>query len=54
MAALKHISDIAERVNQSIKAEENYERLCIIQKSFVGNVKVGISSNEGSHLISAL
>lgn len=38
--ALKQICDIAENVNESIKEEENFQKLCRIQKSFVGNVKV--------------
>lgn len=38
--SLKQICDIAENVNESIKEEENFQKLCRIQKSFVGNVKV--------------
>lgn len=37
--ALKQICEIAENVNESIKEEENFQKLCRIQKSFVGNVK---------------
>ncbi|PRP78529.1 hypothetical protein PROFUN_13586 [Planoprotostelium fungivorum] len=37
--SLKNILDLAGNVNESIKAEENFKKLCSIQRSFVGNVK---------------
>eukprot|EP01119_Soliformovum_irregulare_P017382 TRINITY_DN5156_c0_g1_i4.p1 TRINITY_DN5156_c0_g1~~TRINITY_DN5156_c0_g1_i4.p1 ORF type:complete len:668 (-),score=201.77 TRINITY_DN5156_c0_g1_i4:275-2278(-) len=37
--AIQRISDIAVNVNEKIKEEENFQKLCQIQKSFVGNVK---------------
>jgi len=38
-SSLKNILDLAGNVNESIKAEENYKKLCSIQRNFVGNVK---------------
>jgi hypothetical protein len=42
VTSLNQIAAIAANVNESIKEEENFQTLCRIQKSFMGNVKVEI------------
>lgn len=38
--AMTKVITIAATVNEKIKEEENFQHMCVIQKSFVGNVKV--------------